>query len=223
MAVQYHSSAAPAIATSGNSSDDQLDAAPTRSASHHSATTPMKAGSTTTSRESHEVRHIIAARHARSGRPRWRNEAPRPTTSSTHRERAARSRGSAGAIATPASSATASATTRPCAAPATVVKTMTENAGFTCAALRPRACGHRDHARPSDARGRADRLGAAPWQVLVGRLGVPLRHQRVAAALADGDRDLRGRILHVAEQARTRWDRPSRRRAGDPPRAAPSS
>ena len=41
----------------------------------------MNAGSTITSRDSHEVRHMVAARQARSGRPRWRNEQPRPTTS----------------------------------------------------------------------------------------------------------------------------------------------
>ena len=55
----------------------------------------MKAGSTMTSRDSHEVRHIIAARHARSGRPRCRNEAPRPPISITNatRERAGEERG----------------------------------------------------------------------------------------------------------------------------------
>ena len=49
-------------------------------ASHQRTTTPMNAGSTITSRESHELRHIAAARQARSGRPRCRNEAPRPIT-----------------------------------------------------------------------------------------------------------------------------------------------
>ena len=38
----------------------------------------MNAGSTITSRDSHDVRHIAAARHARSGRPRWKNEATQP-------------------------------------------------------------------------------------------------------------------------------------------------
>jgi hypothetical protein len=36
----------------------------------------MKAGSTITSRDSHEVRHLVAVRQARSGCPRWKNEAP---------------------------------------------------------------------------------------------------------------------------------------------------
>ena len=31
-----------------------------------------------TSRDSHEVRHWLAARQARSGWPRWKNEASRP-------------------------------------------------------------------------------------------------------------------------------------------------
>ncbi len=38
----------------------------------------MNAGSTITSRDSHEVRHFVAERHARSGRPRWKNEATSP-------------------------------------------------------------------------------------------------------------------------------------------------
>ena len=39
----------------------------------------MNAGSTITSRESHDVRHMAAARQARSGRPRWKKDAPSPT------------------------------------------------------------------------------------------------------------------------------------------------
>ena len=42
----------------------------------------MNAGSTITSRDSHDVRHIAAARHARSGRPRWKNDATRPAARS---------------------------------------------------------------------------------------------------------------------------------------------
>jgi hypothetical protein len=38
----------------------------------------MNAGSTMTSRDSHEVRHIAAERHARSGWPRGKNDASRP-------------------------------------------------------------------------------------------------------------------------------------------------
>ena len=75
--MQYQSSAATAIAASGSHGAWM----PLRSASHHSATTAMKAGSTITSRDSHEVRHISTARQARSGRPRWPKEAPRPTSS----------------------------------------------------------------------------------------------------------------------------------------------
>ena len=43
----------------------------------------MNAGSTITSRDSHEVRHIAAARQARAGRPRCRNDAARPAQSRT--------------------------------------------------------------------------------------------------------------------------------------------
>ena len=43
----------------------------------------MNAGSTITSRDSHEVRHLVAERQARSGRPRWKNEATKPSTSKT--------------------------------------------------------------------------------------------------------------------------------------------
>jgi hypothetical protein len=43
---------------------------------------------------------------------------------------------------------------------------------------------------------------APPRQVVVGRARVPLGHQRVAAALADGHRHHRVRVVHVAEQAR---------------------
>ena len=39
--------------------------APRQAASHHSASTPRNAGSTITSRDSHEVRHMVAARQAR--------------------------------------------------------------------------------------------------------------------------------------------------------------
>ena len=45
-------------------------AQPASCASDHAATTAMVSGSTITSRESHEVRHIATARQARSGWPR---------------------------------------------------------------------------------------------------------------------------------------------------------
>ncbi len=133
MPVQYHSSAATTIAASGSSGVSTS----ARHASHHRPTTPMNAGSTMTSRDSHEVRHISAARQARSGRPRWPNEAPRPI-SSIASARISAPLTKPAPSGTPASSASASVTTRPCAAPAMVVKTTTENAGFT-SALRPTA------------------------------------------------------------------------------------
>ncbi len=43
----------------------------------------MNAGSTITSRDSHDVRHFAAARHARSGRPRWKNDAMSPAIRKT--------------------------------------------------------------------------------------------------------------------------------------------
>ena len=55
---------------------------PTACSSPYSATAAMKAGSTMTSRDSHEVRHCAAERQARSGRERWKNEATSPATSS---------------------------------------------------------------------------------------------------------------------------------------------
>ena len=47
-------------------------------AAAYAITTAMNAGSTITSRDSHEVRHFAADRHARAGRPRWKNEATSP-------------------------------------------------------------------------------------------------------------------------------------------------
>ena len=45
-------------------------------------------------------------------------------------------------------------------------------------------------------------LGLAPRQVVVCGLRAPLRHQGVAPRLADRGRDLRGRIVNVAEEPR---------------------
>ena len=96
------------------------------------------------------------------------------------------------------SAASASATTRPCAAPATVVKMMTEKAGFMPA--RAADCVGSHGFEPSaDPPARVDRARGRYW--LAG-LRLPLGHQRVAAALADRLRDLGVRILHVAEQPR---------------------
>ena len=49
----------------------------------------MNSGSAMTSRDSHELRHIAALRQARSGWPRWKNEATRPEAAQGQRKRAA--------------------------------------------------------------------------------------------------------------------------------------
>ena len=49
----------------------------------------MNAGSTITSRDSHDVRHFAAERQARSGRPRWKNDATSPATRKSERDQAA--------------------------------------------------------------------------------------------------------------------------------------
>ena len=49
----------------------------------------MNAGSTITSRDSHDVRQRAAARHARSGRPRWKNDAISPPAEEQERDQAA--------------------------------------------------------------------------------------------------------------------------------------
>ncbi len=54
---------------------------PVRCRAPYTNTVPMKAGSTITSRDSHDVRHIAAERHARSGRPRWKKDATSPAAS----------------------------------------------------------------------------------------------------------------------------------------------
>ncbi len=95
----------------------------------------MNAGSTMTSRDSHEVRHISAARHARSGRPRWANDAPRPMSSIASANNSAPLT-KPPAICSPVSCATASVTTSPCAAPAMVVNSTTDNAGFMASPSR---------------------------------------------------------------------------------------
>ena len=54
---------------------------PSSCAADQQTTTAIVAGSTITSRESHEVRHMATARQARSGWPRCRNEQASPTHS----------------------------------------------------------------------------------------------------------------------------------------------
>jgi hypothetical protein len=93
------------------------------------AVSAMTSGKAMTSRESHEVRHIIAARQARSGCPKWKKDATKPRLSSM------KLTGNAnidrkGADKT-GSSIFNSATknNRPCAIPASVVKKIIENCG----------------------------------------------------------------------------------------------
>ncbi len=89
----------------------------------------MKAGSTMTSRDSQDVRHMRTARQPRAGRPRWKLEATSAinnmaTASASESDR------KPVLIGRPASSASASVTTKPCAAPASVVNSTTDQAGF---------------------------------------------------------------------------------------------
>jgi hypothetical protein len=90
----------------------------------------MKSGSAITSRDSHDVRHIAAERHARSGRPRWKNEAKRPSDASTNAPAAAATKNSrvAGARSTSAANAAAKS---PWPAPISVVRKTTDQAGRT--------------------------------------------------------------------------------------------
>src|SRR3954462_14127824 len=109
----------------------------------------MNAGSTITSRDSHDVRHIAAARHARSGRPRWKKDAtkPAPASATMSTLATAKKRPSGGTAIAPlraASSAAYTARNKPCPAPVSVVSRMTDHAGFigartaTCAAAGAR-------------------------------------------------------------------------------------
>ena len=131
MAVQTHSTAAPPI-TSAGSRPSQGAPAPLRSASHHSASSTMNAGSTMTSRDIQDVRHISTARQARILWPRCRNDAASPAASSSRASASAASR-KPGVKPTWNSTAAASSTARPWPAPASVVKNRMEKAG--CIAL----------------------------------------------------------------------------------------
>ena len=91
-----------------------------------------------TSRDSHDVRHIDAVRQARSGRPRWKNEASRPAQPNTTATAAPTAKSPpSGTGPSPCQrsihSAVTSASTSPCAAPARVVKKTTERAGCIAA------------------------------------------------------------------------------------------
>src|SRR5882672_8778482 len=141
----------------------------------------MNAGSTMTSRDSQEVRHIATARQARSGWPRWKNEAASPQTSSRSETPQERSTNCFGGDLNASSKKTIR--NNPWAAPISVVSRITDHAGFKSAA----SCLG---------------FGLAPRQVMVGGPGFPFRNQRVAAALADRLRHLGLRVVHVAEQAR---------------------
>ena len=78
----------------------------------------MKAGSTITSRDSHDVRHFAAARHARSGRPRWKNDAREPGHQQHAARRAAGANERGAASRTPPSSAERECEEQALAAPA---------------------------------------------------------------------------------------------------------
>ncbi len=103
------------------------------------AVNPRKAGRAMTSRDSQEVRHMAAARQARSGRPRWPNEAASPMTPSPrmiHRLRLQNASQEA-LCAAPNSAGSATTTPSPCAQPTRVVSNKTENAGrMTLASLQ---------------------------------------------------------------------------------------
>ena len=56
---------------------------PVQWARPYANTAAMNAGSTITSRDSHDVRQRAIARQPRSGRPRWKNDAARPRPAAT--------------------------------------------------------------------------------------------------------------------------------------------
>src|SRR5436190_2650110 len=93
----------------------------------------MKVGSAITSRESHDVRHMAAERQARSGRPRWKKEATRPSDMRiTETAQPCTRKAVGGTGPTPmleAASTAKSARKRPWPAPMSVVRKTTEKAG----------------------------------------------------------------------------------------------
>ena len=162
MAVHSHSHRPALEATASSATQDGVRPL-IRSVRHHSATTAQKAGSAITSHDSQDVRHIAGARQARSGWPRCRKDAPSPSTSigNLHSSAVPTKAGSSGM---PVSNSRAGITTRPCAAPATVVKTITDQAGFIASAFH--------------------RAGDPARQVLGGGLRVPLGCRRRSPARA---------------------------------------
>ena len=102
-----------------------------------STVTAISIGSTMTSRESQEVRHIIAARQARSGLPRWKNEAMSPSPSNTSAAGNAKVDKKDCVKICTGISRIAKENSKPCAMPANVVKKMIENCGrINCLSLR---------------------------------------------------------------------------------------
>ena len=167
----------------------------------------MNAGSTITSRDSHEVRHIAAARHARAGRPRWRNDDAEADDEQDDRHQQAGANERRRAIGTPASSAIASSDDEPLRGARRGREDddrerRIHRRGRSPTAIARLAPARRRAPRERQRRRCAGDRGDAPRQVLVRRPRLPFRHQRIAAALADRARDLRVRILDVAEQAR---------------------
>jgi hypothetical protein len=69
MAVHTHSASVTTTTAADSACKARVDA-PKYKPSHHSATSPMSKGSTMTSRDIHEVRHMAAARQARAFWPR---------------------------------------------------------------------------------------------------------------------------------------------------------
>ena len=162
----------------------------------------MNAGSTITSRDIR--RCATSAPYARraADAPDGRRRRPGPPATCRWPPKAGAS-AVAGAI--PARVANARCHHHPQAAPAIVVKRMIERAGFIRASFpthRCLACACRTPVRPSEIAQPELRLrlrrrapGDLARKVVVGRLGLPLRHQLVAATLADRLRYLGVRIL----------------------------
>src|SRR5258706_14431247 len=118
-------------------------------------TNPMNAGRTITSRDSQDVRHIAAARQARSGRPRWKKDAARPQTRSASTVPQQRITNCFGGERK--ASIRQTTTNKPSAAPISVVSRMTDHAGLNSAAS-------------------FFEFGLAPRQVLACRPGLSLAH-----------------------------------------------
>jgi hypothetical protein len=93
------------------------------------AVSAMTAGKAITSRESQEVRHIMAARQARSGCPKWKNDATKLRVSNIKLTgNTSIDRNGADKIGSSIFN-NATKNNRPCAIPTSVVKKIIENCG----------------------------------------------------------------------------------------------